>query len=497
MALTVNSNIASLNAQRNLSGSSNALSTSLERLSSGSRINSAKDDAAGLQIANRLTSQISGLGVAVKNANDGISISQTAEGALQESTNILQRMRDLSLQAANGSNGSSERQALQSEVAQLQQELNRIADTTSFGGQKLLNGDFGTKLFQVGSQANETIGVSINSARANEIGANQYDVSNATGEFGSIVDGTGADTVPVSVVTGGDLTITGPAGSDTVTVAAGASAEDYATAVNSASGATGVSADARTGVKLSGLTVAGTYNFTLNGESISAVVGSQDDLRALATSINAKSGASGVTATLDDNNASIILIDESGKDIEIGDFDDPANGGGAITLTALDYSGEEISGATTTLTEETALDSARIVGNVRVTSSSSFQLQGDDDSLTDGANTSVTATLSSVDDIDISTQSGAQNAISVIDAAIAGIDANRASLGAVQNRFDSTISNLQNIAENASAARSRIQDTDYAAESANLAKNQIMQQAGTAMLAQANQLPQAVLSLLG
>src|SRR5690606_9837586 len=164
MALTVNSNIASLSAQRTLGASTNALSTSLERLSSGSRINSAKDDAAGMQIANRLTSQINGLGVAVKNANDGISIAQTAEGALQESNSILQRMRDLSLQAANGSNGATERQALNDEVKQLQQELNRIATTTTFGGQQLLDGTFGTKNFQVGSNANETIAVNIRGA---------------------------------------------------------------------------------------------------------------------------------------------------------------------------------------------------------------------------------------------------------------------------------------------------------------------------------------------
>src|SRR5690554_4178424 len=161
MALSVNTNVASLNTQRNLNASANGLATSLQRLSTGSRINSAKDDAAGLQIANRLTSQINGMGVAVKNSNDGISMAQTAEGALQESTSLLQRMRDLSLQAANGSNGATERQALNEEVQQLQKELNRIAETTTFGGQQLLNGSFGTKSFQVGANANETIGVTI------------------------------------------------------------------------------------------------------------------------------------------------------------------------------------------------------------------------------------------------------------------------------------------------------------------------------------------------
>jgi len=161
MALTVNTNIASLNTQRNLSNSSNALATSMQRLSTGSRINSAKDDAAGLQIANRLTSQVNGLGVAVRNANDGISLAQTAEGALQQSTNILQRMRDLALQSANGSNNDDDRTSIQKEVTQLKAELNRISETTTFGGQKLLNGEFGTKDFQVGSNANETIALTI------------------------------------------------------------------------------------------------------------------------------------------------------------------------------------------------------------------------------------------------------------------------------------------------------------------------------------------------
>lgn len=209
MALTVNTNIASLNTQRNLQSSSNALTTSMQRLSTGSRINSAKDDAAGLQISNRLTSQVNGLGVAVRNANDGISLAQTAEGALQQSTNLLQRMRDLSLQSANGSNSTSERQALNQEVGQLKEELNRIADTTTFGGQKLLNGEFGTKQFQIGANANETIAVQINSASARSMGANRVDLAGSG--VGKVVAGA---TAPAAAIGSGTaLTITGPAGS--------------------------------------------------------------------------------------------------------------------------------------------------------------------------------------------------------------------------------------------------------------------------------------------
>ncbi|RRJ85003.1 flagellin [Aestuariirhabdus litorea] len=495
MALTVQTNVASLNTQRNLNNSSQALDTSMQRLSTGYRINSAKDDAAGLQISNRLTSQINGLHVAVRNANDGISLSQTAEGALQQSTDILQRMRDLSLQSANGSNGATERQALNSEVSQLQQELNRVADTTTFGGLKLLDGSYGTKQFQVGANANETIGVAINSARATDIGANRHDVTySATGQYGVVLPAAGA-AVP-NATTGGDLTLTGGNGSAIVTIGAATSAADYAAAVNSETGTTGVSADARTALRLENLSAAGGFTMTINGQAVAAIISSPNDLRGLATAINAQSGTTGVAATLTDNNASIELVNEAGDDIVIGDFVESTNNGATIDVQGLDYSGTDTGQAVVTLTETTA-GNTRAIGNVRFESSDSFQLTGSVNTLLDGAATAATSTLTSVDTIDISTQQGAQDAIGVLDAAIAGIDSNRAELGAVQNRFEFTISNLQNIAENSSAARSRIKDTDYAAETSELAKNQVLQQAGTSILAQANQLPQSVLSLLG
>lgn len=492
MALTVNTNIASLNTQRNLSSSSNALSTSLQRLSTGSRINSAKDDAAGLQISNRLTSQINGLGVAVRNANDGISLAQTAEGALQQSTNILQRMRDLSLQSANGSNSTTERQALNQEVNQLKEELNRIADTTTFGGQKLLNGDFGTKLFQVGSQANETIGVSINSASAREVGANRHDLAGSA--MGTITAGTSVPAATVASAAG--LSITGSAGTATTGAIAAGSAAAAASAINLVTGKTGVTADARTGVELSGLSAAGTVSFTLQGNgtsaaSISAVIADPTDMRALATAINAESAKTGISANLTTNNSKIELINENGEDIVFAAFNHTTTGA-TLGMKKMDYDGV-VSGTATNLVQGGDV-AARVNGNIRMDSSSAFQVTATDATL--AATGSSLSKLAAVQDVDISTASGAQNSISVIDAAIAGIDSNRASLGAVQNRFENTISNLQSIGENVSAARGRIQDTDFAAETANLSKNQILQQAGTAILAQANQLPQAVLSLL-
>jgi flagellin len=497
MALTVNTNVASLNTQRNLNASSNALSTSLQRLSTGSRINSAKDDAAGLQISNRLTSQVNGLGVAVRNANDGISLAQTAEGALQQSTNILQRMRDLSLQSANGSNSTTERQALNQEVGQLKEELNRIADTTTFGGQKLLNGDFGTKQFQVGANANETIGVSINSASSLNIGANRFDAA-GTG-MGTVGAGAAA---PASTIggTAAQLNIIGPSGSATTANILAGSAAAAASSINLITGNTGVTADARTGVQLSGLSAAGTVAFSLTGDtaggaaSISAVISNPTDLRDLSAAINAQSSKTGISATLTSNNTKIELISEKGDDIVFGGFGS-STAGLTLDLNEIDYSGA-VTTTTDQLTQATDV-AARVTGNIRMESSGAFQVQGVGANVAGLASaTSAISTLSTVSSVDISTQSGAQGAVSVIDAAIAGIDKNRASLGATQNRFENTISNLQSISENVSAARGRIQDTDYAVETANLSKNQILQQAGTAILAQANQLPQAVLSLL-
>ncbi|AQZ94992.1 flagellin [Halopseudomonas phragmitis] len=387
MSLTVNTNVASLNTQRNLNSSASSLQTSLQRLSTGSRINSAKDDAAGLQIANRLTSQVNGLNVAVRNANDGISLAQTAEGALQQTTNILQRMRDLSLQSANGSNSDSEREALNAEVTQLKKEIDRISNTTTFGGRKLLDGNFGISSFQVGSAANEIISV----------GIGEMSSSSLEGDF-------------------------------------------FRTALGAAGPAT---AD-------------GTLEFTLVFEDI-------DDVE---ITVDVKDGDTGavvadkIAAAINDLNLGVgVLKDENGAYQIISGV---AEDGTSNALTSITMDDADGSGVTFTA----------------VTAST----------------TAVAA--NSVKDIDITSAAGAQSAILVIDEAIKQIDSQRADLGAVQNRFENTIANLQNIAENVSAARGRIQDTDFAAETANLTKNQILQQAGTSILAQANQLPQAVLSLL-
>lgn len=509
--LTVNTNVASLNAQRNLGSSSSNLQTSLERLSSGSRINSAKDDAAGLQISNRLTSQINGLGVAVRNANDGISIAQTAEGALQESTNILQRMRDLALQSANGTNSSSEREALNQEVTQLKQELTRIAEATSFGGRKILDGSFGSESLQVGSQANQTINISLSSAKAKDIGLSGKSLS-ATALTGF----SGATTAGYVKGANHALSVTVAGNTKDITLTDGMSAASLAGQYNSVEGLGGVSGFTAAKVTSAANTTAGdTAKLNVQGVEINYAIGTTQ----AATGINLNAAitqpvidalaAQGITFQNVTTGGSEggIFISASGENINISvEVVGGAGDGADVTVQGLAKDLTAVSGSAVTTTAGTgaiASTSSVVTGVLdfekaildnkfgAVTVAATGGLGG-------GAVTvGTTSKFSSVLDVDLRTQGGSQSAIDVIDAAIQSIDSQRAEIGAVQNRLQSTISNLQSISENVSTARSRIQDTDFAAETANLTKNQILQQAGTSILAQANQLPQAVLSLLG
>ncbi len=482
MALSVITNTASLNAQRNLTKSSEGLQTSMQRLSSGMRINSAKDDAAGMQIANRLTSQVNGLGVAQRNANDGISMAQTAEGAMQESSNILQRMRDLSLQSANGSNSADDRAALQKEVGALQQELTRIAETTKFGATSLLDGNFGTKQFQVGANANETINVSLGDMSADAIG--NYEVEGIATVIGAAATATTDLATTTALVATASLNINGTAILDANVTAKGAA--DVADAINAA--ATGVNATAKLDVTIDALTSADDSIITLR-----------------------KSGAAVDTYDLATYGGD---IDRLAEDLQADGYDAVVDGT-ALTLKAQDVDGIQMTGTTGTATiANNIVGGAGVAGgatNNDISVSSTLTLSSADkigisgtdvDDILNGANVGATGgsgTLTSVESLDISGNSNvnAQNAIETIDAALAQIDSQRADLGAVQNRFSHTISNLANISENVSSSRSRIQDTDFASETAQMTKNQILQQAGTSILAQSNQLPQAALSLIG
>lgn len=759
MPQVITTNVASLNAQRNLDKSAGSLQTSLQRLSSGLRINSSKDDAAGLAISVRFTSQIQGLSQASRNANDAISLAQVAEGALGETTNLLQRTRELAIQAANGTNSSSDRQAIQSEVNQLKQELSRIANTTSFNGLKILNGDLSNALFQVGAEANQNIGFSVRDTRATAIGSNSVKTSNthgiesatgknvyvgvaggsggaalgaevgvaqanaatngyaastftfsntngagvvttqtqavtandsaftiaaninsnidgveargynevtisnlatfntatvitlngvaiddagdaanttvdsiatlintdasfaalrtsaglyavsdgtsltvhsqngkdlvfastagtgvfdmagldgaaattlvatqtttiggrvdlafdkgytATSSVDSIIKTTGVTTVAVGMGTITDgfgnssttasslvnsvgaqtLSVIGANGAGTVAVSANQGADSIATAVNAISGTTGVNATAQTVVKMSGLSSNGTIGFNLYGDnSTGAAVSSTvttSDMSSLVKKINDVSGLTGITAAAGTDNSEIVLTHSSGKDIKIENFTHSAavnysnpnatavSGTGSSVVAPVEQSltitGNPDSNSGTDVKvfdggAKTMFRSTVVGGEVSFSSSASFNVSSSIDgagaagqSLFSGAaNSANTSTLSDVGQVDVSTVAGATSAISVLDGALAQISEVRAGLGAIQNRFSSTISNLNNNVENLQAARSRILDADFAVETANLSKSQILQQAGIAMLSQANQLPQNVLSLL-
>lgn len=488
MALTVNTNIASLNTQRNLNASSSSLSTSLQRLSTGSRINSAKDDAAGLQISNRLTNQISGLNQATRNANDGISLAQTAEGALQQSTNILQRIRDLSIQAASGSNSDADRAALQKEVTAQQAELSRIAETTTFGGRKLLDGTFGTTSFQVGSDAYQTIDVTLKDASSAKLGSYQIGGGASTNAAGASA---AATTIAGTVVAGsggafasGTATVVGNGQTKDVAIAATDSAKSIAQKFDGA--IAGLSASARTVIEadVNFTSGAATFNMTVGDNTVQMVgVTSNEDF---ANQINSNAGKLGLTANYDQKNDKITITSATGETIQFGAKTGSANG-------TIDVKAQGSDGTYGASADVSAAGGGKAFGYVQLDSSVSFAVTGAGATNVLGSNSS---TLNTVANVDISTADGAQRALAVVDSALAAIDSQRADLGAVQNRFDNTVSNLQNISENAAAARSRIKDTDFAAETATLSKNQVLQQAGTAILAQANQLPQSVLSLL-
>jgi len=383
MAAIINTNVVSLNAQRNLTSSQNALATSLQRLSSGLRINSAKDDAAGLAISERMSSQIRGLNQAARNANDGISMAQTAEGALGEIGNNLQRIRELAVQSRNASNSASDRQALNNEVQQLKSEIDRVSSSTSFNGIKLIDGSFTNQSFQVGANVGETITIGgLVNAQSSALGSTTSSSANVTGVAATAF----------TAITAGDLTVNG--------VSVGA--------------------------------VAAGGNAATQGANIAAA-------------INTVSSTTNVTAT--------------------------ADAAGKVTL-------NNISGSTTVVAFAGASATTATTG------------------LTAGTTAVTTATAAGFKNLDISNTPNADFAIAAMDSALSALNAGRADLGAYQNRFSSAISNVQTTSENLSASRSRIVDTDFAAETASLSRNQVLQQAGTAMLTQANAMPQSVLSLL-
>lgn len=498
MAQVINTNIASLNSQRNLNGSQKALETSLQRLSSGLRINSAKDDAAGLAISDRMTSQIRGYNQATRNANDGISLAQTAEGALGATTDLLQRIRELAIQSANSTNSSSDRASLQAEVNQLKQEIDRVASQTEFNGLKLLDGTFSAQAFQVGANANQTILVSMDGSSTSDLQDNQLlslNTASGQGTGSSTAAASGIVTTTSSIATQ-TLTVSGPLGKvDDIVIPDGASAFDVAAAVSEREGETSVTADATNQVTISAISASGTVSFDLyssNGSTKKTVTAQvlTTDVSALVSEINKQAGSTGVTAELSVDGKTAVLTQADGKDIIVENFSHSEAG------TTMDVAGNDTPAIQLAIGEGT-----RTAGTILFHSSGTYSASS---SVADTAGsifsvasgTQVGSVAEKLGTVDISSSQGSQEALAIVDSSLDQINSMRADLGAIQNRMESTITNLAIQSENISAARSRIMDADFASETAKLARNQILQQAGTAMLAQANQLPQGVLSLL-
>ena len=468
MSMMINTNLASLNAQRNQSRTQNDLSTAIARLSSGLRINSAKDDAAGLAIADRFTSQIRGVNQAARNANDGISLAQTAEGSLASVSDNLQRIRELAVQSANATNSASDRASLQLEVTQLVAEIDRVATQTSFNGTNLLDGSFASKVFQVGANAGQTITVgSIASARTSALG-----VSYAASVTGGVT---------TAALTAGQLTINGSAIQASVAGASAGQTADsayaIAQAINASQGAVQATTVATTitGAAPAAAGAIAASAFAVNGVNIGAIAaGGSVPLQGanVAAAINQVSAASGVTAT--------------------------ADAAGLVTLTAADGRNIDITGDVTNTGLTAATTRGKVALSTSGVTSTSITIAGSAPASAGlvAATTASALTGTALSLVDISSVTGANTALASVDSALAAISSTRASLGAIQNRFSSTISNLQTTSENLSASRSRIQDADFAQETANLSRAQVLQQAGTAMVAQANQLPQQVLTLL-
>ncbi len=482
MALTINTNVASLNAQRNLTRSQGLLNQSLERLSTGLRINSAKDDAAGLAISERFTTQIRGLNQAVRNANDGISLAQTAEGALSELTNNLQRIRELAVQSANATNSASDRAALDQEVQQRLAEIDRTAIQTSFNGKKVLDGSFGTAAFQVGANVGETISLTLNTG----VGANQ--IGQIAELEGAVVTTTALSAAGLTlkvgtspaVAVGASVAGTGPGQSDS-------SAYAKAVAINAA-GVAGLSSTAdnsqveTTAYDLITLGTGGTQSYSLdvNGTVVFAETTASAVVTAaiVVAAINLDTPTTGVAATLDAGTGIITVTSADGRDI-------------TVTETIV------LDGGSGTGVDASVASGAALKGKITLSASDTIKLGGTQEAdigfVADQSITKDALTISTANVLDVA---GANNTLKRIDSALTAVSSLRSQFGAIQNRFESTIVTLQTVSENLAASRGRIQDADFAAETAALIKAQILQQAGVAILSQANAQPQLALTLL-
>ena len=594
---SINSDFMSQLALRSLGKSSNMMTQAMERLSTGKRINSASDDAAGLGIATKLKAQVSSLNAASRNTSDALALIGTIDGALEESQEILLRMRELAVQSASDSNTGTDRTFIQDEINQLTAELNRISSATEFNSVKLLDGTYNDKAIQIGTGPNQTFKLGINATDAATLGA--YEMQTVTeandhddaAAMGAVADAAAAKTALNALYNvGADYVVKGSFGSKTANVDAGADARDVAKAFNLISGTTGVHASVVTRAKISSVTTADTYSFTLQGKStnastVNATISSTSNLTELKDAINSVSGSTGITAALTEDLSGINLVQNEGYDIVIGDLsitggathsavayktdgvtsgDSPnltqANHGfvdgdlvkytGTTTaMTGLDGMIYKVAGATTntiklhdiqgntvtyggaghatdntftkvdvmnvrtvsknnstglledgkitTLGSAAANDSMAIAGQVSLSSHKAFTVTpGNAANHFSAGVTAETASLKQIGDVDVSSQLGATNALSVIDGAIAMTSEVRSEIGAANNRLEATADNLTNISVNIQRSLSSVEDANFASETSALTKAQILQQAATSMLAQANQAKQSMLVLL-
>jgi flagellin len=488
MSMVINTNTSSLIAQQAQNATSKAMDTAMERLSTGKRINSAADDAAGLAMANRMESAVRGLTVAVRNAGDAQSLINTAESAHGEVESMLQRMREIAVQAASDSNSSSDRANLNKEVIQLKAEIDRIASQTSWGGQKVLDNTFAGKSFQVGMKSGETVNISVDGLKTSQLGAH---TASSTAHIMEGTDNSNAETR-----TSTSIVIYGRDATETASFTAADSAKEVAAAVNLKSGTTGVSAEAKTHLYMDSFT-AGTATFNLVGDATAAISATvtATDIRALIDAINQHTGATGVTASAyQGNNAQLLLTHDTGADIEINTYSN-TNATKTVDAYAVNFAGTKLADTATLTAGAGNNDTIVSVGQVNFSATSSFTLD-DAGTATTGYDADQSSSVSYVSTVSVTTKDNAASSLAVIDGALEKLLDQRSYLGAISNRLDYTMSNLTEIRTNISASKSRIEDADFAVETSNLTKAQILSQAATAMLAQANASKQSVLSLL-
>lgn len=533
----INTNVLALQTQDNLAKSQSSVATSIQRLSSGLRINSAQDDPAGLAIADGMQAQLSGINQATNNANQGVSMLQTADGGYASAGSILQSMRSLAVEAANGTNSTSDLGALQTQMAQLQSEIQQISTTTQYNGISLLDGSLTNLQFQVGANAGQFIDLGLASAQADSIGTNIYnaaDTSLTGGAPTTLTPVVGAATVTNGVVTGGTIVnaITATAinisgqQTESVTPTAGEQVSGIVTSINAVSAQTGVTASGSTAAEITGFATGsvslnlyygeastGTITGgTTNSVSINAQVTAgtgQSGYQDLINQINQNTGTTGVTATYDNgaNGPGIILSNNTGADIGLANLSNATTQAG-LQLSGLSYATANANNPTTTQTASlvgtTALasnDFGLVAGTLQLSSNTGFSVSGNTTVLGSGAANPISSQFASVSGVNLTTTnngqpSGANLALSIIDSAISQIDTARSNVGAYQNRFTAAVSNLQSASLNLTSSLSTEQDANFAMETTNLSRGQILQQAGTAMLAQANSLPNGVLALL-